>query len=48
MLKAILILIVAGLSLKFIYKSLSGKATGPYTKQVQLFWTGEDCGIFGN
>lgn len=47
MLKSILILLVAGFSLGFIVKSLAGKATGPFTKQVQLFWSGEDGGSFG-
>ena len=47
MLKTILMLIVAGTSIKFIYRSLSEEATGPFTKQVQLFWSGEDGGAFG-
>ncbi|MBP2640990.1 MAG: hypothetical protein H6Q66_1941 [Firmicutes bacterium] len=47
MVKGIMMLIIAGGSGYFIYKSLSEKATGPFTKQVQLFWSGEDCGIFG-
>jgi len=47
MIKAILILIVAGVSINLIYRALSGKATGPFTKQVQLFWTGEDGGMIG-
>lgn len=47
MLKASLILLVAGISLVFIVKTLSGKATGPFTKQVQLYWSGEDGGLLG-
>jgi len=47
MLKAILMLIIAGTSVKFIYGSLSKKATGPFSKQVELFWSGEDGGVFG-
>jgi hypothetical protein len=45
--KAIMILIVAGVSINLIYKALTGKATGPFTKQVQLFWSGEDGGMLG-
>lgn len=39
MIKAILILIVAGVNINLNYRLLSKKATGPFTKQVQLFWT---------
>jgi len=47
MVKGILMLITAVGSGYFIYKSLSQQATGPFAKQVQLFWSGEDCGVFG-
>ena len=47
MLKGILILIVLGTSMKLIYLGVIRKATGPYSKEVELLWTGETCGNFG-
>lgn len=47
MIKAILLLLVAGGSIYFLYKAIAGKATGPYTKEVELLWSGETCGTFG-
>ena len=47
MLKGILILIVLCTSMKLIYQGIIRKANGPYSKEVELLWTGETCGSFG-
>lgn len=47
MIKVILLLLVTGCSINVIYKAIAGKATGPFTKEVELLWTGETCGGFG-
>lgn len=47
MIKVILLLLVAGCSIYVIYKAIAGKSTGPYTKEVELLWTGETGGGFG-
>jgi len=47
MIKAILMLIVILYSIKIMYTAAFGKANGPYSKEVELLWRGEECGSFG-
>jgi len=47
MLKGILILIILGVSVKLIYAGIIKKATGPFSKEVELLWIGETCGNLG-
>jgi hypothetical protein len=47
MIKVILMILVVGFSIYALYKAIAGKATGPYTKELELLWNGEECGAFG-
>ena len=44
---SMLVMMIGGASAKLIYQGITKKATGPYSKEVELLWTGEDCGSFG-
>ena len=45
--KLILLVLIIGFSAKLIYTAIAPKATGPWSKEVQLLWQGETCGSFG-
>ncbi len=43
----ILMITVIWFSVKLIYKGIIGKATGPYSKELELLWKGEYFRLFG-
>ena len=45
--KLILLVLVIGFGVKLVYTAMAPKATGPWSKEVQLLWQGDTCGLFG-